>query len=132
MGTIGYCVYVYRIQLGLVGPAKGQTAASSNLSPNSGPTSSMDRTQPAQSSPPIFWQLIDRPEDRFKVEMPAGVTETQVPAYDTRGGTYPVDMIQSSPSPEATFAVTWAENPPVEYGSGGDSTKTLDRARDGP
>ncbi len=63
--------------------------------------------------------------------MPAGATETQVPAYDARGGTHPVDMIQSSPSPKANFAVTWAENPPVEQGSGGNSAKTLDRARDG-
>ena len=131
MGAISYCVYVFRIQLGLVGPPTRQPTTSSNTGPNSGANSNMDGTQSAQSSPPIFWQLIDRPGDGFKVEMPAGVTEAQVPAYDARGGAHPIDMIESSPSPKATFAVTWAENPPVERGSGGNSEETLDRARDG-
>lgn len=127
IGAIGYCVYVYRVQLGLVGSTNGHSAAS----PSTGPKSSTDRPQPVQSSATIFWQLIDRPDDGFKVEMPAGVTETQVPAYDARGVTHPVEMIESSPSPRATFAVTWAENPPVEHGSEGNSAETLDRARDG-
>jgi hypothetical protein len=119
IGAIGYCMYVYRVQLGLVSPRKFET------------NSSPDRTQLAQSTPPIYWQSIDRLKDGFKVEMPHGVTETKVPAYDERGNIHPVNMIQSSPSPEATFAVTWADDPPVEHRSGGDSATTLDKARDG-
>jgi hypothetical protein len=118
-GAVGYCVYVYRAPLGLVAPAK-----SAQNSPVIGAEASLAPSR-------ISWQTIDRTQDGFRVEMPAGVTETQIPAYDERGNSHSAEMIQSSPSPEATFAVSWAEDPPIEHGNSRDFAPTLNRARDG-
>ena len=68
--------------------------------------------------------------------MPAAVSETEIPAYNADGGAEQVPMIEasidsSSGGPETTYAVAWADNPPVEQAAGEDQEKTLDMARDG-
>jgi hypothetical protein len=75
--------------------------------------------------------MLDRSPDGFKVEMPAGTRQTQVPAYDQRGDIDQVDMIYAYPDAQTTYAVTWADNPPVERASGDGAETTLDMARDG-
>jgi len=55
--------------------------------------------------PTIIWEKIDRSADGFKVEMPSGVQETQVPSYNEHGGEEPVQMIYANPSSETTFSV---------------------------
>src|SRR5215469_3985148 len=55
----------------------------------------------------INWQQISRPDDGFRIEMPADPRDLQVPAYNETGGTEPVKMIFSNPDGDTTFAVTW-------------------------
>jgi hypothetical protein len=122
IAAILYSAYYYRIELGLVRPANPQTLerAGSEL--------------PASSGQTPGWQLIDRPADGFRIEMPsgtAGVTETRIPAFAGDGIVEPVETIEASPGPETTFAVSWADNPPVERASSEDAQRTFDLARDG-
>ena len=54
-----------------------------------------------------------------------------VPAYNESGVTEPVNMIFSSPDGGTTYAVAWADNPPVMRVSGRNPDRALDMARDG-
>jgi hypothetical protein len=114
--AIVYCVYYYRIELGLVRPS----------SPAETPS-----TQPSNTTAPPTWQTIDRPADGFRVDLPAGATEAQVPSYAARGAVEQVEMLQASTSPLSTFAVSWAQNPPVERTGGQDPDRILDLALNG-
>jgi len=108
LGAIVWLVYTYRADLGLSGHAGGQQASSA------------------------AWRAVDRSADGFKVDMPAGVTQTEIPAFNERGALEPVRVIQASIDPETTYAVAWAETPPVERAGIGDGPdRTLDYARDG-
>jgi hypothetical protein len=87
--------------------------------------------QATQTGPtPIVWEKIDRSGDGFKVEMPTGVQQTQVPAYNEQGGEEPVQMIFSNPSADTTFSVAWADNPPVARVNQRSAERTLEMARD--
>jgi len=119
IAAIVFCVYRYRVELGLVHPAPSQET--------SNPEESNAGLQPAH----IVWQALDRSPDGFKVEMPAGTRETQIPAYDEQGNPNQVDMIYAYPDAQTTYAVTWADNPPVERASGDGADRTLNLARDG-
>jgi len=83
--------------------------------------------QPAK----IQWQIISRPDEGFRVDMPADPKDLQVPAYNEAGGTEPVRMLVSSPDGDTTFAVTWEDNPPVARVNNRVPERTLDQARDG-
>jgi hypothetical protein len=119
IGAIAYCVYRYRVELGLSSP------------PGSQQSSSSEQASTGLHAAHIVWQMLDRSPDGFKVEMPAGTRQTQVPAYDQRGDIDQVDMIYAFPDAQTTYAVTWADNPPVERASGDGAERTLDMARDG-
>jgi hypothetical protein len=114
-------VYLHRQELGLGGsrPTTVEETATS---------------APAQSSStgpaPIVWEKIDRSSDGFKVEMPTGVQQTQVPAYNEHGGEEPVQMILSNPNADTTFSVAWADNPPVARVNNHAADRTLEMARD--
>jgi hypothetical protein len=122
IGAVAYCVYRYRVGLGHDNRGISQQSANSDQT-NSGPATA----HPAH----IVWQPLDRSQDGFKVEMPEGVRETQIPAYDERGDIDRVEMIYAYPDSETIFAVTWADNPPVEQAGRDDADRTLDLARDG-
>jgi hypothetical protein len=83
--------------------------------------------RPAQ----ITWQVVSRPDDGFRTDLPADPREVQVEAYNEAGGTEPVKMLYSSPDGDTTFAVTWEDNPPVARVNDGAPDRTLDQARDG-
>jgi hypothetical protein len=76
------------------------------------------------------WEKVDRSSDGFKVEMPTGVQQTQVPAYNENGGDEPVQMIFSNPNADTTFSVSWADNPPVARVNQDAAERTLDMARE--
>lgn len=116
IGAIAYLVFRYRAELGLDGPRSGQEG--SNAQQN---------LLPAR----VAWQTIDRTPYGFKVEMPAGVSETQIPAYNEQGVVEQVNMIEASLDPDTTYAVAWADDPPVERFVSEDVEKTLDLARNG-
>jgi hypothetical protein len=73
---------------------------------------------------------VNRSPDGFKVQMPTGTNETLIPAYNAQGGVEEVNMIMAMPGSD-TFAVAWADHPPVERASSENAEKTLDMARDG-
>jgi len=118
-GAVIYCIYMYRMDLGITWPAKTQSSESTGQS-DSGP-------RPTS----IEWKAVDRTPDGFRVQMPGGVDETQIPAYNELGGIEPVEMLIATPGPDTTFAVAWADHPPVERASSQNAEKTLDMARDG-
>jgi hypothetical protein len=103
IGAIGYLVYEYRGDFGRGGAGNGQGA----------------------------WQTIDRSADGFTVKMPAAASEAPVSAYTASGEVEQVEMIEASPDGDITYAVAWADNPPVERAASADPEKTLDMARDG-
>lgn len=90
-------------------------------------TADLTGSQPAN----INWQPIDRQQDGFKLEMPAGPKQLEVPAYNEKGSSEPVEMLYSDPDGATTFAVTWEDNPPVARVNGRVPDRTLEAARDG-
>ena len=118
IAALAYGVYRYRSQLG-----QASSAAS--------PANSVTDQPTAVSHPSAEWQMIDRTSDGFKVQMPGHASEVQVPAFTANGSQEPVEMLQSSPDSDTTFAVAWANHPPVEQASGDGADKTLDMAREG-
>jgi hypothetical protein len=109
--VVVYLVYEYRGDFGLGGPKSAAT--------------------PGAGSGEIAWQTVDRSADGFKVKMPAAANETQIPAYTDHGVVEQVEMIEAPEGPDTTYAVAWADNPPVERAAGENAEKTLDMARDG-
>jgi len=122
-GAVVYCIYYYRVELGLVKPQTQSQPQAFAAPPPSNPVS--------PKAPPIAWQTINRPADGFKIDMPLGITETRLPAYSTHGASEPVETIEASPEPGATFALSWADNPPVERASRANAQRTLDLALNG-
>ena len=76
------------------------------------------------------WQTVDRTPNGFKVDMPSDVREMQVPAYNESGGSDQVSMILAYPNSATTFAVAWADNPPVVRVNNRVPDRILDMARD--
>jgi hypothetical protein len=118
LAVIGYLLYTHRAQLGL-GPSASN--------PESAGSDQAAEQQPAH----VSWQSVDRTPDGFKVDMPADSSQFQVPAYNNRGGAEQVEYIQATPGSDTTFAIAWADDPPVERASGSSAERTLDTARDG-
>ncbi len=117
---MAYLVYKYRADFGLAGPRSNQQSS------NEG------QTNPDLRPARIAWQTVNRAHDGFKVEMPSGVSETQIPAYTEQGVAEQVETIEVSLEPATTYAVAWADNPPVERVSSSEGAeRTLDMARDG-
>jgi hypothetical protein len=121
VAAIVYCTYCYRVELGLVKPQPHPGPAAEALS---------TEAQPGPDARAFAWQIVDRPGDGFKVDMPVGATETRVPAFTGNGSVDPVKTMEASMGPE-TFAVSWADNPPVERAGSEIALRTLDLARDG-
>lgn len=111
VGVITYLVYEYRGDFGLGGPGNG--------------------VNPGLQQGQIVWQTVDRSTDGFQVKMPATASQTEIPAYASGGVVEQVEMIETTVEPETTYAVAWADNPPVVETAGQDAEKTLDMARDG-
>lgn len=112
-------VYTHRAALGLASPS----ANGSNLTPTASPYSP---AQPAK----VVWQSVDRTPDGFTAQMPTGLKEIQVPAYNEHGGAEQIDMIYAYPDAETCYSISWADNPPVERVNSNVPDRTLDMARD--
>ncbi len=109
IGVIAYLAWDYRADLGFGGPGSG-------ANPSGGAAA---------------WQTVDRSADGFKVQLPGPASETQIPVYTDHGAVEQVPMIETEVDPDTTFAVAWADNPPMEQAAGEDQERTLDMARDG-
>lgn len=119
LGGIACFLYVYRARVGFSGSGAPLDSTASG-------SSSSSVVVPAH----IDWQELDRSPDGFKIQMPAGSNQTLIPAYNAQGGVEQINMIMAMPGPD-TFAVAWADHPPVERASSENAEKTLDLARDG-
>jgi hypothetical protein len=104
IGMIAYLAYEYRGDFGLGGRGSGTK---------------------------VTWETVDRSADGFRVQLPAGVSATLVPAYTESGMVEQIEMIEAKVDPDTTYAVAWADNPPVERAASEDPEKTLNMARDG-
>lgn len=114
----GVYLYTHRQELGLAGPRAGENAETANAE-GTGP-------RPAH----IDWLNLDRSPDGFRVDMPTGYREVHVPAFNEKGGVEQVQMILSNPDENTTFAISWADNPPVVRVSDHSPDHILDMARD--
>jgi len=110
LGVVAWLAYTYRADLGW-----GRTGGGSGGGANQA----------------AGWQAVDRSADGFKVEMPGTPSETEIPAYTDHGVVEQVPMIETSVDDQTTFAVAWADNPPVEQAAGDDGERTLKMAREG-
>jgi len=127
VGVVVYCVYYYRIELGLVRPQSHPDAVATPPPASSSPPATLAANQPGQ----VTWQTINRPADGFRIDLPCGITETRLPAYAAKGTPQPVETIEASPTADTTFAVSWADNPPVERAGSHEAQRTLDLAVSG-
>ena len=116
---VGY-VYLHRVDLGLVRPA------SLNADNASGGDLASPLPHPARTN----WEFLDRSPDGFKAEMPADSKQLQVPANNERGGIDEVKMILANANAETTFAVAWADDPPIARENDRNAGRILDMARD--
>jgi hypothetical protein len=127
-GAIAYCIYCYRIELGIVsdqGPPAQAATAPGRGEPNAQPG-------PAQADiPKMSWRLIERPAAGFAVEMPAEAIDAYAPAFARNGLREEVPMIEASPQSGIRFAVAWDNDPPVTRAAGEVAEKTLDMAEAG-
>lgn len=112
-GATIYCIYCYRVELGIVRrPADFSAPASGE-------------------SHPMNWRLVDRPADGFMVEMPAEAIDSRASAFTGSGIQEEIPLIEASPRPDSRFAVAWDDDPPVERAAGDEAEDTLDRAQTG-
>jgi hypothetical protein len=112
--ALGY-IYLHRQALGLVRPAGDDGVQDSSSS-----------VRPAIAN----WKKEDRTASGFTVDMPAEVRDTQVPAFNERGGQDQVNMIYANPDAETTYSVAWEDNPPVVRVTESSPDYMLDTARD--
>lgn len=97
------------------------------LARDSGDVTDTSSPQPAR----IAWVDVDRTPDGFKLQMPAGVRQMEVPAYNELGGAEDVDMLYAYADPVTSYSVSWKDNPPVERAARESPDTTLDYARNG-
>jgi hypothetical protein len=127
-GAIAYCVYCYRVELGLVSQPNHLAA----LNPAGSNTGQGNTPAPAPlDSRTLDWRMVDRSADGFSVEMPAEVTYSRAPAFTGHGVQEEIPLIEASPRPDNLFAVAWDDDPPVERSAREEAENTLDRAQEG-
>jgi hypothetical protein len=79
----------------------------------------------------LQWRPVEKSSAGFKLEMPGEPQQVVVQATTETGATEPVSMLLVKPDSESSFAVAWAEKPPVARMNDLVPDKTLDQARDG-
>jgi hypothetical protein len=79
----------------------------------------------------LTWQPVDEASQGFKIEMPGNPANAIAQADNEIGSTEPIRMIQVKPDNDHTYAVAWADKPPVARVNDLVPDKTIDQARDG-
>ena len=77
------------------------------------------------------WRPVDETSQGFKLEMPGDPKRVVVQATNEAGTTDPISMLLVKADSERTYAIAWAEKPPVARMNDLVPDKTLDQARDG-
>jgi hypothetical protein len=79
----------------------------------------------------LEWKAVDESAQGFKLEMPGDPKQVVVQANNEAGLTEPISMLMVKPDSDHTYAIAWAEKPPVARMNDLVADKTLDQARDG-
>jgi hypothetical protein len=79
----------------------------------------------------LEWQPVDEATQGFKIEMPGDPQHVVVEATSETGSTEPISMLLVKPDADHSYAVAWADKPPVARMNDLVADKTLDQARDG-
>ena len=83
------------------------------------------------STAQLEWRPVEDTSIGFKVEMPGDPKRVVVQATSETGGNEPISMLLVKPDSGRTYAIAWAEKPPVARINDLVPDKTLDQARDG-
>lgn len=95
------------------------------------PGRSSDDLLQGDGSGQLPWQPVADSTLGFKVEMPGVPSRVAVPANSEMGSTEPVSMLIVRPESNRSYAVAWAEKPPIARINNLIPDRTLDQARDG-
>jgi hypothetical protein len=79
----------------------------------------------------LEWRPVDESAQGFRIEMPGEPKHLVVQATAETGSTEPVSILMVRPDSERTYAIAWADKPPVARINDLNPEKTLDQARDG-
>jgi len=79
----------------------------------------------------LDWRPVDESDQGFKLEMPGDPRQVVVEATSETGANEPISMLMVKPDSDRTYAIAWAEKPPVARMNDLVADKTLDQARDG-
>lgn len=118
----GLWVYLHRKDLGLVSPRSSESGESAGAGLSLG--------SPYSSPARINWETVDRSLEGFRVDLPTGHQEKHIPAYNEKNVAEQVTMLYSNPDAETTYAISWADNPPVARTAERSPDRILDMARD--
>jgi hypothetical protein len=95
------------------------------------PTHSADGVIDSVRGKQLEWRPVDESTQGFKIEMPGEPQQVVVQATSETGGTEPISMLLVKPDSDRTYAIAWADKPPVARMNDLVPDKTLDQARDG-
>jgi hypothetical protein len=79
----------------------------------------------------LEWRPVDESDQGFKLEMPGDPKQVVVQATNEAGNNEPISMLMVKPDSDRTYAIAWADKPPVARMNDLVPDKTLDQARDG-
>ena len=79
----------------------------------------------------LEWRPVEDATTGFKAEMPGDPQRIAIQATSETGGNEPISMLLVKPDSDRTYAIAWAEKPPVARMNDLVPDKTLDQARDG-
>jgi hypothetical protein len=95
------------------------------------PSRSTDGQMASGSGKQLEWRPVDESDQGFKLEMPGDPKQVVVQATSETGANEPISMLMVKPDSDRTYAIAWAEKPPVARMNDLVADKTLDQARDG-
>lgn len=79
----------------------------------------------------LDWQTVAKDDVGYRVEAPGKLSDTSVSAYNIDGSTEPVHMAVARVADNVSYAVAWADNPPIARITHSSPDNLLDMARDG-
>ncbi len=79
----------------------------------------------------LAWRPVDESQLGFKLEMPGDPKRLTVQATTEAGTTEPINMLMVKPEADRSYAIAWADKPPVARMNDLVPDRTLDQARDG-
>lgn len=95
------------------------------------PTRHIDGVVESAAGQQLEWLPVDESSQGFKLEMPGEPKRVVVQSTGETGSNEPISMLLVKPDSERTYAIAWADKPPVARMNDLVPDKTLDQARDG-